>query len=197
MLSGAASAREAREREWFGTVYYGKFIRSHLLDIPQNAAARNLRFRNAHFVSGSLSYVALPDIRTDIPGLRHVLNGSSIELEAQVGRYFGRQHHGELTFSALWRSPDMKLPGDARLNLAFGEGLSWATAKPKFEGVTTGQEPRRFLNYLALEAEMRHPSAPDVALVARVHHRSGVFGLIAPQGSGSNFLGMGVRVNLR
>ena len=48
----------------------------------------------------------------------------------------------------------------------------------------------------AVEAEFKHASLPGVAVVPRIHHRSGVFGLIAPKTSGSNFIGVGVRVDL-
>jgi hypothetical protein len=127
-----------------------------------------------------------------------VIAGSSIELEGQAGRHFGLQDHGEVTLALLWRSRDVPMPlTNGRFNVAVGEGLSYALARPTYEGVARGEEPRMFLNYLAFEVEFSHPLLPSMSLVPRVHHRSGIFGLIAPRGSGSDFVGIGLRVKLQ
>ena len=46
---------------------------------------------------------------------------------------------------------------------------------------------------ILLEAEWSWDSLPQVALVTRVHHRSGAYGTIAPSGVGSNFVAAGLR----
>lgn len=196
-MATAAATPEARDRTWFATAYYGRYIASNLVDVPRNVLTGRATFEDVDFVSASLSYVLVPDIRTDLASLQWALDGSSLEFEAQFGKHFGRQDHGEVTLAVLWRSPDVSLPGEGTVNFAVGEGLSWALSKPEFEGVHKGAEAHKFLNYLAFEAELSHPSAPGLALVPRLHHRSGVFGVIAPRSTGSNFLGVGLRFDLQ
>ncbi len=196
-LETAGATPEARDRTWFATAYYGRYIASNLVDVPRNVLTGRATFEDVDFVSASLSYVLVPDIRTDFTSLQWALDGSSLEFETQFGKHFGRQDHEEMTVAVLWRSPDISLPGEGTVNFAVGEGLSWALSKPKFEGVHKGAGAHKFLNYLAFEAELSHPSAPGLALVPRLHHRSGVFGVIAPRSTGSNFLGVGLRFDLQ
>jgi hypothetical protein len=126
-----------------------------------------------------------------------VIDGGSIEVEAQFGQQFGRQRHQEATLALVWRSRELTLPPTrASINFAVAEGVSYALSRPTFEGLENDERPRKFLNYLAFEAEISHPDLPGVSLVPRLHHRSGIFGLIAPQGSGSNILGLGLRFTL-
>ena len=51
----------------------------------------------------------------------------------------------------------------------------------------------RTLVLALFEAEWRSASSPALAVVTRIHHRSGVYGLVAPRGVGSNFATLGVR----
>jgi hypothetical protein len=134
----------------------------------------------------------------DAAGHAEPIDGGSIEVEAQFGQQFGRQRHQEATLALVWRSREITLPATrASINFAIGEGLSYALSRPTFEGLENDQQPRKFLNYLAFEAEVSHPALPGISLVPRLHHRSGIFGLIAPQGTGSNILGLGLRITLQ
>jgi hypothetical protein len=176
-----AAAQGARDRTWHGTVYLGHWVSMGGTE-------------DAQFASVLVNRVLVPQLRTGWA----LLDGSSIEVEGQIGRHFGDQRHGEATLALMWRSRDVTLPWtDTRMNFAAAEGFSYALSRPTLEGVVNDQEPRKFLNYLAFELELSHPSLPDVSLVPRLHHRSGIFGLIAPQGSGSDFLGIGLRMTLR
>jgi hypothetical protein len=164
----------------------------------QRQGTQDAGFQDTYFVSALVNRVLVRELTTDFSFARALINGSSIELEGQIGRHFGFQDHGEVTLALLWRSRDLAIPlTDGRLNFAIGEGLSYALARPTYEGVVHDEEPRKFLNYLAFEAEFSHPSLPGVSVVPRVHHRSGIFGVIAPRGSGSDFVGIGLRVTLQ
>jgi hypothetical protein len=197
LLSLPAAAQEVRERRWHGTLYVGQWISSRLLDVPRRLGAGDVETEDAYYASAIASRVLVPDLRTDIAWLAPIIDGSSLELEAQLGWHLRLQRHGEATLSLAWRSRDLVLPlGGLRVNVAAAEGLSYALSRPAFEGVVNEVRPRQFLNYLAFEFEVSHPAMPGVALVPRLHHRSGIFGLIAPQGSGSNFLGVGLRIDL-
>ncbi len=183
-------------RRWFATVYAGTMAETRLASIPEGLVSGSMDYENAHMVFGALSYVVLPDIRID-GALAPVVNGTSLELEGLVGHHFGDQDHVELAFSVFWRSPDIALPGGANVNFAIGEGLSLALSRPELEGVRRGAEAHKLLNYLAFEAEFSHDALPGVSLVPRIHHRSGIYGVIAPRHTGSNFLGAGLRINLQ
>ena len=50
---------------------------------------------------------------------------------------------------------------------------------------------------MGFEAEFTHASQPNIHLVAKLHHRSGVYGLVSPRHTGSNFIGGGVRFDIR
>jgi hypothetical protein len=197
-LPATAEAEPARDRTWHGTVYVGQWISSRLLDVPRRLGTGDIETEEIHFASLLANRVLIPDLHTGWPVIGPVLDGGSIEVEAQFGGHFGLQRHQEATLALVWRSREVSVPlTRASVNFAVGEGLSYALSRPSFEGVSQGERPRKFLNYLAFEAEISHPALQGVSLVPRLHHRSGIFGLIAPQGSGSNILGLGLRVTLQ
>jgi hypothetical protein len=187
-----------RDRTWFATVYAGQWFSVGAPAPEQMLGTQDAGFQDSYFVSALLSRVLVRELKTEFPLVGPLIDGSSIELEGQIGRHFGLQDHAEVTLALLWRSRDFAMPlTNGRLNVAVGEGLSYALSRPAYEGVAHGQEPRKFLNYLTFEAEFSHPSLPGVSVVPRVHHRSGIFGVIAPRGSGSDFIGIGLRMTLQ
>ena len=192
-----ATTESGRDRSWFATAYVHQFTNSNLADIPVGLVTGNWSLERSYFSSVALNRVLVPVVPLDLPLVGRLLDGGSLELEGQFGLHSGLQNQAEVTLALVWRTPDYALPLGARVNFAIGEGLSYALAQPAFEAVVNEAQPRRFLNYLAFEAEIAHARLPGVALVPRIHHRSGIFGLIAPQGSGSNFVGLGLRFTLQ
>lgn len=77
-------------------------------------------------------------------------------------------------------------------SLSLGEGISYVTAVPSVEK-KDNNNTKRLLNLLIFEATFAAPSYPALQLVARIHHRSGAFGLYRAGNSGSNDVGLGVR----
>ena len=77
-------------------------------------------------------------------------------------------------------------------SLALGEGISYATSVPSLEK-KDNDNTKRLLNYLMMEATFALPSNPRLQLIARVHHRSGAFGLYHAGNTGSNDVGLGIR----
>ena len=79
--------------------------------------------------------------------------------------------------------------------------LGLAVFGPSYATKITDQEREKskngkgskFLNYFAPEITFAHPDDPDNQAFIRVHHRSGVFGLIDGVSGGSNFLTFGLR----
>lgn len=131
--------------------------------------------------------------------LARPLDALRLEIEGFIGRHFGTQHHTELVTSivARWTSP----PWDALLSmpttLAIGEGLSLTSRVPELEEELHPRAgSRKLLNYLALEATLSPSSMPGWSVVARIHHRSGVFGLFGGVRGASNILTLGLRRRL-
>lgn len=77
-------------------------------------------------------------------------------------------------------------------SLGIGEGVSYVTAVPAIEK-KDNQNTKRLLNFLAFEATFAAPSYPQLQLVARIHHRSGAYGLYHAGNTGSNDVGLGIR----
>lgn len=190
-----ASERET-ERRWHATGYVSRWVNTDLLDVPSRAVTGNLSFSDTNFAGVGLSRVVVPSFSIPLPFSDFAFRGNRIELEGQVLKHFGGQSHWEGTLALMFRTGQIPLGGGLEANLAIAEGLSVASERPRFEGAVDVR-PSRVLNYLAFEAEFSHASAPGVSFVTRLHHRSGVFGLIAPKKSGSNFIGVGIRIDLR
>lgn len=94
--------------------------------------------------------------------------------------------------------PQLQLLGSFSINWAVGEGVSYAYSLPKFEGSVAAEgsnasAPRQFLNYLAYEVELTHERLKNWHFVLDVHHRSGIWSVIAPQKTGANYIGGGIR----
>jgi hypothetical protein len=193
---GSPAAAQTGERAWHVTAYGSRWVNADLLQIPERSLRGALTAEDAYFVGAGLSRVVVPSFAIPLPGTSFAFRGNRIELEGQVLRHFGDQSHWEGTLALMFRTGQIPLFGGLSVNLAFGEGLSYASSRPRLEG-SFRVEPSQLLNYLAFEAEFSHSSLPGVAFVPRIHHRSGVFGLIAERESGSNFIGAGLRVDFR
>jgi hypothetical protein len=193
---GSPAAAQGHDRQWHLTAYGSQWVNADLLEIPERAVTGRLTTEGAYFVGAGLSRVVIPSFSIPLPGTDLAFHGNRIEVEGQVLRHFGDQNHWEGTIALMFRTGQIPLFWGLSVNLAFGEGISYASERPRLEG-SFRVEPSRFLNYLAFEAEFSHASLPGVYFVPRIHHRSGIFGLIAERESGSNFIGAGLRVDLR
>ena len=116
--------------------------------------------------------------------------GLSLEIEGQVGRYFGVQEHWEfnLPLAVRWD----RFPWDETVDTSFawGIGASYATEVPEEEVARNGTS-KRLLIYWMAEIEAGPPGSAWSGIF-RLHHRSDGFGAI-PDGSGSNVLALGIR----
>lgn len=76
-------------------------------------------------------------------------------------------------------------------SLAFGEGFSFATGYPSSEAVSQNIRSK-FLNALLTEVAFALPRHSDWSLIARLHHRSGIYGTINGVNGGSNYVTFGL-----
>ena len=115
----------------------------------------------------------------------------SLELEGQVGKYFGDQDHWEMNlpiFALRWH----RFPWQDRVatTFAWGIGSSYASHVPQVE-LEINKASYRWLVYWFGEITFAPPKASWQFLI-RLHHRSNAFGLVADSG-GANTLCAGVR----
>ena len=132
------------------------------------------------------------------PGYVHARTGPvRWEVEAQVVRHWGEQHHWELNglYIARWTS----FPWEDHLStsVALGGGVSRASQIPRIEPrakeFNGGEESARVLGYLMLEIEMAPPGDSQWSGFFRLHHRSGASGVFSDVRGGSNFKTLGIR----
>lgn len=82
-----------------------------------------------------------------------------------------------------------------RTTFAYGGGLSWASQIPQSEydpGIPDGSY-HNILHYIAIEATLALPKYDEWQLVYRLHHRSGIFGLMGADNDGTTAMEVGVR----
>jgi hypothetical protein len=77
-------------------------------------------------------------------------------------------------------------------SLGLAEGVSYDTAVPDIEK-RQNSNTKRLLNYLMFEATFAAPMYPRLQVLARIHHRSGAYGLYRAGNTGSNNVGIGMR----
>jgi hypothetical protein len=149
----------------------------------------------------------------------------ALELEGQLAKYFGNytlecdteeclelppekrarktQDHMEINVAVVFRWLDF--PWDQYIDTSFavGEGLSYATEVPAveenlhFETFGVEYQTSNLLNYLMFELSLSLSENQKWSLIARIHHRSSVFGLLADTNTGSNTIGVGLRYEFR
>ena len=132
------------------------------------------------------------------------------ETELNIVKHFGEMNHfeGNGLYSARVKNL-FYLP----MSFAFGEGLSIASENPRLENKSKGIylenwqfliqskgiESRNVLNYIMVELDYGiSKSYYDSKIFMRIHHRSGVFGLLCPPdpACGSNFVSYGIKFTL-
>jgi hypothetical protein len=166
----------------------------NLLEIPGSAIGGGLKWEDSWFESVSVSRTLGP------LGARHAWLAASPlgswreGYELVLVRHRGRQENAEIGLAYQVRTPAWTL-GPAQAALSLGVGLSQALGTPTYEDGPDGDPSRRYrLQMLALfETEWWLRDLDAWSMTVRVHHRSGVYGLIAPPRVGSNFIAVGLR----
>ncbi len=180
MILAWTQMSQADEKKNYLSVYGGRTTERDLQTLA------TLRYEG--FINSYIGVVALGrELYTYKTGLMRW------EIEGQVGKHWGYQHHWET--NALVTLRWLKFPWDHVLDTSFavGDGISYASQKPKMELDKMGKTSN-VLNYLMFEWECIIPNHTNVSLFARIHHRSGVYGLINNISGGSNMLTGGFRI---
>jgi hypothetical protein len=122
-------------------------------------------------------------------------NHWTLEPEVGIGQRFGRQSATELWGAFFFRYHGFPWDKQILTTAALSTGLNWASE------VTYVEEERaqdgtgsQWMHFFAPEITFAHPSRPNVELLLRFHHRSGVFGLVSDAWGGAQYATVGVRV---
>ncbi|WP_204985693.1 hypothetical protein [Microvirga pakistanensis] len=188
-----------RDRTWFLTVVGAQWSETRLPTFPYNLVTGRLRADGTYFVSGAVSRAIIPQFDIPVPATGWTLPGNSLEAEVQLVKHWGFQDHIEGTAALVLRSGEIPVFEGLSFNVAWGNGLSYAFSNPAYEFGPDGLRgigSRRLQYYMGFETEWTHTSLPKIHLVTKLHHRSGIYGIISPQRTGSNYLGAGIRVDI-
>jgi len=177
LLLGKVYAKPT-DYQWSVFAYGGKWSDNSFLEIIPG----NTEFEESYIWTMGIS-------RTIIKLNNHLL----IEGELNAARHSGHQDHFEFNgaFNLRWHI----FPCDHYLNtsLAYGVGPSYATEKPPIEE-DSNTDASRTLLFMMAELTFAPPKSNNShwEVLIRIHHRSGVFGIVDSGGS-SNFITAGIR----
>jgi hypothetical protein len=165
------------DRKWFVGVYGGQVTDGSINDIA-DLKADFMDSRFCALIVGNAFWTY-----KDYFGL---------EAEGQIVKHWGLQDHLEL--NALLAIRWLLFPWDRYVDTSFalGEGISYATKDPEIEK-ESHSNVSQILNYLMFELSFLIPKQSHWSVFVRLHHRSGVFGLINGVSGASNAVGAGLR----
>lgn len=194
LMAQSGPAHAGADGNWRIGVLGTIWAETNLPELPYNTVSGKLKFHETYFTAVELTRVLVRDF--SIPTPFGNLPGNDIELSGQVVKHWGKQKHVELTAALGWRSGNWRFIDAMSVNFSYANGLSVALKRPAWEkgpeGVR-GVNSRHVQFYIMTELEFTPTAAPDWHMVLRLHHRSGIYGLISPQRTGSNYLGFGLR----
>jgi hypothetical protein len=176
------------------TMYGAQGVNHNLLQLPGKILTGNLDWDRTYYV-GVAAGRHVGRLGDTFPLFRDtVLHSLSQGIELVAIQHHGLQSNGEIGATYTLRTPDASL-GPVYANVAAGTGLSYALGTPNYEDGPVDNPGRRYrLQFLAtFETEWKLRALDHWSLVAQIHHRCGVYGLIAPRNVGSNFLAAGLR----
>lgn len=195
-LAGQIATAASLERPAV-SCYQGQGVDTNLVNVLPDLFGGDLRFENSRFTAlGYYHPITKPRIVQSFFGFFRIPE-TDTGVELIAAKHYGLQRNGEIDASYLIRLPRLGLAFlDVRLGI--GMGLSYALGRPSYEdGPKNDPDKRyRFQYYGSYELDWRLTGIPRVSLVTRIHHRSGIYGIIAPRHVGSNFLALGLRYRL-
>lgn len=174
---------------WNALLLYGQMTDAALVDV----FVFNFGWADAKLLSGEVGYTLKEDNAFQ-KFMSPVLNNIDVALNVT----YQDDPAGDIyVISPFIMARWNKFPWSNTIRTTFGlgGGLSYATDIPSIEIDPT--EPngdyRNLLHYIAVEATFALPQHKDWQLVYRLHHRSGVFGLMGADNAGNTAVQIGIR----
>jgi len=171
------------------SLYSGQGLNHNFRELPSVALKGELEFEP--------SWLAAVAYKRDCATLSWVESiGISAYCEGILVKHSGLQHNWESDLAYQLVSPPWQLSA-VDLHLTAAIGASYAFGTPSYEdGPLDNPEKRyRFQNFNAYELMIK-PRQKNWYSFLRIHHRSGIYGLVAPRNVGSNFLALGISYRL-
>lgn len=176
LLSSPAAASE-----YFLTIYKGRYTDDDLLN--DILILKDIKFENSYLWSVALAKT-----------VHRPADDRSWEMEGQIVKHFRAQDHWEFNALLTHRWHDFPWDHYLRTTFAFGNGFSQATETPPLEKAShSSSGAAAFLYYLLLETTYQPPQVDSWHLVVRIHHRSGIKGLINNVNGGANHISVGLK----
>jgi hypothetical protein len=199
MLTGFVSCVQAEtmhDDPVFDTVsvFAGQGADHNLREIPGSIVAGKIAWEKSYFKAAGLgkTHGTVGEGWERLEGtlFAGILRGHEVVLV----QHHGMQDNAEIGAAYTLKTPDLEL-GAMGVNFGSGIGLSYALGTPSYEDGPKDDPARRYRLQLLLlfDFEWRINGLDEWSLVTRVHHRSGVYGMIAPPHVGSNFMAAGIR----
>ena len=194
LLINQEAMAEDSSGERFIELAIGHGADHNLQELPGEIVAGSINWDATHYV-GIYSGKQFSSLGNTFPFLANtLLSGVQQGYTLSVLKHSGLQDNLEAAAAYTLTTPALRL-GPIATNLSVGAGFSYAFSRPSYEDGPIGTPDRRYRGQfcLLIENEWRLRQHEQWRLVFRVHHRSGVYGVIAPRNVGSNFLGLGIR----
>lgn len=165
------------------SIFGGKSMDSNLIDFPKKAAEGNLDIERYKIFALAYQQSIKP------PSVFKKLN-TNIEY---IYTRHSPDHVSETALAYNVTSPSFNILS-TNVRLGVSVGLSYVYGEPTFEDGTKNEPNKKYrlLNYNAYEISLLDDNEQS-SIFLRIHHRSGAYGLIAPQHVGSNFITAGLR----
>ena len=176
------------------SIYAGQGVNHNLKELPGKIITGHLQWDKSYFTALGFNK-ARGTLGQSFENLQNTpFSSYQHGYEMVLLQHHGLQNNGEIGAACTLRTPDLQI-GNLGINFMAGGGLSYALGTPSYEDGSKLDPGRRYrLQFLGLfELEWHLRKFANFSLITRVHHRSGVYGLIAPQHVGSNFLALGIR----
>lgn len=117
-----------------------------------------------------------------------------IEPEIGLGQRVGRQDETEIWGAVYARYRGFPWDHIVTTTAALSTGFNYASGVSEVENDRAGDEDGdRLLHYFSPEITFALPDRPDIELLFRFHHRSGVFGLVSDARGGAHYGTVGLR----
>jgi hypothetical protein len=180
------------------TITHGIWADTDLPDLPGKVVSGNLDFEDSYYVGLTYARTLVDGFSIPIPYTDIRFKGWDLELEGSLLRHYNFQTHWEAAAALVLRTRRFIPLSFLGWTVAGGWGFSYAFDEPALEkgpDGTPGEDAVQFQNHLVLEVDFFYPGFDRVHLITRIHHRSGMYGVISPQETGSNFLAAGIRLD--
>jgi hypothetical protein len=163
-------------------IYKAQGVDNNLREMPSDILDFDLPYENTY----------LHAIGMFVPNYSEVMNDLDIGSTMVLVKHNGLQSHVEANIALSIRHKNLIPSSVISFDYTLGGGLSYAFATPVYEDTASNGLYYRLQCFLHFDVELYTPLYKSISILARVHHRSGIYGLIAPPHVGSNFVGLGL-----